>query len=230
MGLIEWILKRLLHLVIKVLSFTYRIVIIDEGMRELAKSRHPRQAYLLALWHEHLLSGIITQKGQALCSLVSASTEGRLIAYTCHRHGYRTVHGSQNRQGKDKGGFRALIQLYKLVDQGAPAAITVDGSIGPRREVKAGVIDIARRAQASILPFACSANRYWTLKTWDRFQIPKPFATLVIKYGTPISVPPKGSREDLPTFQNLVAEAINEQEAGAKCYWENLGISHGVST
>ncbi|MBI2602854.1 MAG: lysophospholipid acyltransferase family protein [Deltaproteobacteria bacterium] len=225
MSLGEWILKQLLYLLVKTLSLTYKIKVLDEGMRSLAKQHHVRQGYLLAVWHEHLLSSIISQKGQPLCALVSASREGRLIGYVCRRFGYTAVHGSQNRDGKDKGGFRALIKLVKLVEQGSPAALTVDGSVGPRREVKAGVIDIARRAQAAILPFACVPSRYWTLPTWDRFQIPKPFATIVIKYGRPISIPAKLSREDMQTYQSIVADAINKQEMEAQC----LGAKHRES-
>jgi lysophospholipid acyltransferase (LPLAT)-like uncharacterized protein len=33
------------------------------------------------------------------------------------------------------------------------------------------------------------ASNYWSLNTWDRTQIPKPFSTVALTVGAPIEVP-----------------------------------------
>ena len=38
------------------------------------------------------------------------------------------------------------------------------------------------------MPFHIEASRHWTLKSWDRTQIPKPFATVAIAIGEPFDV------------------------------------------
>ena len=38
------------------------------------------------------------------------------------------------------------------------------------------------------LPFSISMNRYWQLPSWDKIQIPKPFARVVVVIGQPIKV------------------------------------------
>jgi len=39
------------------------------------------------------------------------------------------------------------------------------------------------------VPFHIEARRHWTLRSWDRTQIPKPFSDLAIAIGEPIEVP-----------------------------------------
>ena len=39
-----------------------------------------------------------------------------------------------------------------------------------------------------MLPFHLEASRYWTLRSWDRTQIPKPFATVGLAVGEPFEV------------------------------------------
>jgi lysophospholipid acyltransferase (LPLAT)-like uncharacterized protein len=39
-----------------------------------------------------------------------------------------------------------------------------------------------------VLPFHLEASRHWTLNSWDRTQIPKPFATVSIAMGAPMEV------------------------------------------
>jgi lysophospholipid acyltransferase (LPLAT)-like uncharacterized protein len=39
-----------------------------------------------------------------------------------------------------------------------------------------------------VLPFHLEASRYWTMASWDRTQIPKPFATVGMAMGAPILV------------------------------------------
>jgi lysophospholipid acyltransferase (LPLAT)-like uncharacterized protein len=47
-------------------------------------------------------------------------------------------------------------------------------------------------AQASgnpVVPFHLEADRQWSLRSWDRTQIPKPFATVALAVGEPFDVP-----------------------------------------
>jgi lysophospholipid acyltransferase (LPLAT)-like uncharacterized protein len=48
---------------------------------------------------------------------------------------------------------------------------------------------------AVVIPVSDSARPRRLLSTWDRFQIPGPFARVVIAYGEPFVVPPGSDRE-----------------------------------
>jgi lysophospholipid acyltransferase (LPLAT)-like uncharacterized protein len=40
-----------------------------------------------------------------------------------------------------------------------------------------------------VLPFHLEADRFWTVNSWDRTQIPKPFSTVALVVGEPFHVP-----------------------------------------
>jgi lysophospholipid acyltransferase (LPLAT)-like uncharacterized protein len=54
--------------------------------------------------------------------------------------------------------------------------------------LKSGVIALARLSGAPIVPMAVGASRYWQLRSWDEFRVPKPFARCVMRFGEPIRV------------------------------------------
>jgi lysophospholipid acyltransferase (LPLAT)-like uncharacterized protein len=39
-----------------------------------------------------------------------------------------------------------------------------------------------------VLPFHVEASRAWTLQSWDRTQIPKPFSTVALVVGEPMAI------------------------------------------
>jgi lysophospholipid acyltransferase (LPLAT)-like uncharacterized protein len=47
---------------------------------------------------------------------------------------------------------------------------------------------LARTTGNPVLPFHIETDRHWTLRSWDRTQIPKPFATAAIAIGEPLYV------------------------------------------
>jgi lysophospholipid acyltransferase (LPLAT)-like uncharacterized protein len=79
-------------------------------------------------------------------------------------------------------------------------AITPDGPRGPRYVVQPGVIALALVTGRPIV--AVTFNMRWKIctKSWDRFQIPLPFARCEMVLKEPLFVPPDASesqREEL---------------------------------
>ena len=99
------------------------------------------------------------------------------------RFGYGTARGSTSR-----GGARALVQLRRDCAAGKPAAFTVDGPRGPARVAQPGAVWLAGATGHPILPFHIEADRYWTLRSWDRTQIPKPFSTVASRSASRFAV------------------------------------------
>ena len=58
-----------------------------------------------------------------------------------------------------------------------------------------GVILAAAATGLPVQPVAIAATRGRRLRSWDRFLVPLPFATVHVVYGEPLSVPRRGAPE-----------------------------------
>ena len=168
----------------RLLMMTWRVRVVGMDRRRKAVAENPRGSFILATFHENAIGGVLSHPGQGIAVLCSQSKDGEIVAYLAQRIGLKAVRGSSSRGGKE-----ARDEMLDLVRSGTSAAVTVDGPRGPRRKAKPGIVDIARKSGAPILPICCAADRSWVLhKTWDKTRIPKPFSKLVVFYGDPMSV------------------------------------------
>lgn len=122
--------------------------------------------------------------------LISAHSDGRLIAGVMERVGLKVVTGSSS-----KGGAQALREMIRVVAKGGCIGITPDGPRGPNMVAQAGVIALARATGVPILPISFSAKRVRFLDSWDRMQIVMPFTEGVYAFGAPIVVPRDAEEE-----------------------------------
>lgn len=143
--------------------------------------------YVLAGLHAHQAAMVFFNDEKKLAAMVSRSNDGDLLAPSLRARHVVPIRGSSSRDGRDKGGARALVQMLRFVQNGGVGLITVDGPRGPRNTVNPGIVVLAKRAGAWIVPVALVPHRRWILtRSWDRMQIPKPFARLDAAFGLPI--------------------------------------------
>ncbi len=83
---------------------------------------------------------------------------------------------------------KALLQLVRDMRAGKPAGFTVDGPRGPAEVAQPGAVWLAKATGNPVLPFHLEASASWTLRSWDRTQIPKPFSTVAIAIGEPMPI------------------------------------------
>ena len=146
-----------------------------------------RQPHVMAFWHGRILPGhrCLPRPRHRRSSPARTSTASGSRA-SSRASAYGTARGSTSR-----GGVRALraadARRWRRAD---PTAFTVDGPRGP------GAAGAARRRLAGagapaapILPFHIEARAHWTLRSWDRTQMPKPFARVTVCIGAPLVVP-----------------------------------------
>ena len=138
---------------------------------------------ILALWHGRILAATLYWRDRGIVALTSANFDGEWTARLMARFGYRAARGSTSR-----GGSRALVQLRRELATGHPVAFTVDGPRGPARVVQTGAVWLAGATGQPILPFHIEADRYWTTRSWDGAQIPRPFSRIAVAIGTPLSI------------------------------------------
>jgi lysophospholipid acyltransferase (LPLAT)-like uncharacterized protein len=92
-------------------------------------------------------------------------------------------------------------------------AVVPDGPRGPAGRVSRGVVALAVRTGAPVVPVAFAARPAWHLSSWDRFLIPLPFARCALALGRPLRV----EREvDLDAARTALARALDETTAVAE--------------
>jgi lysophospholipid acyltransferase (LPLAT)-like uncharacterized protein len=171
-------------------SWRTRLVTDVEGVRG---------PVIFCVWHNRLALcmkayyrfGTSRWPAPGLAALVSASKDGALLSRVLKYFKVSPVRGSSSRRGR-----QALLELTKHIQDGYNAAITPDGPKGPKYKVQEGVLALAQITGATIIPVSAKVNRKWTLKSWDAFQIPKPFAACEIHLNKPIHVPREASDEE----------------------------------
>jgi lysophospholipid acyltransferase (LPLAT)-like uncharacterized protein len=139
---------------------------------------------IMAFWHGRILPATYYFRRRGIVVITSENFDGEWIAGIIERFGYGAARGSTSR-----GGGKALLQLTRDLAAGKPAGFTVDGPRGPAGVAQPGAVWLARVTGHPVLPFHLEADRHWTLKSWDRTQIPKPYATVAISMGEPFDVP-----------------------------------------
>ena len=146
---------------------------------------------IFCLWHNRLaLSMVVHRKyPRKLAALISASKDGALLSAVLRKFGVLAVRGSSSRRGP-----QALLELTSQAERGHDVAITPDGPRGPRYVVQEGVISLAQVTGLSIVPVTWNTSRKICVKSWDRFQIPLPFARCEMVLNQPIVVP-RGASE-----------------------------------
>ncbi len=78
---------------------------------------------------------------------------------------------------------QALIELTTWAERGYDLAITPDGPRGPCYQIQDGVTSLAQLTGLPIVPVSFNLNWKIRVKSWDRFQIPLPFARCEIAVG-----------------------------------------------
>jgi lysophospholipid acyltransferase (LPLAT)-like uncharacterized protein len=164
---------------------------------------------ILALWHGRILSATLYFRDRGIVAMTSENFDGEWVAQLMRRFGYAAARGSTSR-----GGARALVQLRRELDRGRPVAFTVDGPRGPARVVQPGAAWLAGATGHPVVPFHIEASKYWTVRSWDRHQVPKPGSDVAIAIGPAIEV--SGSDEPSVTAgQQAIAIALDRLEREA---------------
>jgi hypothetical protein len=147
----------------------------------------PQEPVIFAFWHGDLLLQPYLyyqfRKRPKAKVLISDHFDGQIIARIMTFFNLGTIHGSTTR-----GGAKVLIQGLKSLSDGYDIGITPDGPKGPRYTVSDGVVVMAQKRQAKVIVYSCVPSRYWQLRSWDRFMIPKPFCTLNFYASEPLDL------------------------------------------
>jgi lysophospholipid acyltransferase (LPLAT)-like uncharacterized protein len=194
--------------VVRLLIATLRIRIDDRC--GVLSSAEPRVIW--AFWHNRLMLipyvRMMAKARPKAGALTSASKDGEILAVFLKRFNLQPVRGSSSRRGA-----AALIEMIRMIESGFDFGITPDGPRGPRYSFNPGSITLAQKTGAKIVPIHVRYSKYWRLKSWDGFMIPKPFSRVEVTLLPYETVQPTDNEETFEAERNRIAAILrNGQE------------------
>jgi hypothetical protein len=211
-----WIVPRLTALVLAAIGSTLRFeVIAEEG----AVPATPPARGIFCFWHRCTLpAGWYFRKFR--CSImISQSFDGELIARTLGLLGYNSVRGSSSR-----GGVAGLIAMREVLALGMPVVFTADGPRGPIYQTKIGPVKLAQVTREPIGSFYLLPERAWTMHSWDRFLVPKPFSRVVVSWARSVDPPAADAdNEALEVKRQELNAALERARLRAEQHLAGLG-------
>lgn len=160
---------------------------------------------IYVFWHDRIFAGTYFFRHRRIVVITSRSFDGEYIARFIQRFGYGAVRGSSTR-----GGVAALVELIRVMRAGLPAAFSIDGPRGPRYVAKAGACLLAKKTGNPMMPFVVETEKYWTIDSWDRLQIPKPFSRARVFICAPIYVSGDANEMEIEDKRTELQKALDE--------------------
>lgn len=176
-----------------------------KGLEHLEVIESEGKAPILCVWHDRLFAGTYFLRGRGIVVITSQSRDGEYIARFLRRFGFSTVRGSSTR-----GGVKALVEMIRLMRAGHAMAFTVDGPRGPRYESKSGAVLLAKKTGNPMVPFSVECEHYWTIGSWDRLQIPKPFTRARFAVADPIYVSSTANDDEIERKRLELQNTLND--------------------
>ena len=146
--------------------------------------------------------------------IISNSNDGDIQNDVVLKLGYKTIRGSTAREG-----VRAALQGVKKLKEGETMAITPDGPRGPSGVVQGGVMLMAGKSGAGLVPVGISAQKAWYARSWDKYMMPKPFSKARMIFGDPIIVPEGSSEAEVEEIRLKLEAEIHRLQTVADT-WE----------
>ena len=173
----SWFIQIILFLI----SRSSRIRIVgEENLKRIEKEK---QRVIFAFWHGNYTLLLTSLRTKNAVALVHLSFRGNYIAQLASALNYRIV--------RTPGGGRSILEFVKAIKQGYSGFVAVDGPQGPPHKTKPGIIYIARKAGAKIVPLTVESRRGLVLGgRWDNHFIPLPFNNIIVRVGKSIDVKP----------------------------------------
>ena len=115
--------------------------------------------------------------------VLSWHRDAEIAAQAVRRFGVAVTRGSEARGWM--GAVRGLLEAHA---RGEDLVVVPDGPRGPRHEAKEGVVQLARATRLPVVAIGIAAAPARRLRSWDRLQVPRPFARVALVVGAPIRV------------------------------------------
>ncbi len=195
-----------LHVLVRLIGNTLKLQ--TEGWERYRDHDGP---VIFCAWHGRSFFGTLVFRDLGYWVIISQSRDGEMQNTIFRRFGFKSIRGSTGRDGA-----RVAIEGIRTLRTGAKMALAPDGPRGPSGEVQDGILLMAQKSGALIVPMGMSAQRRWIAKSWDRFVLPKPFSKAIVIFAEAIRVPAKTTPEEFANLRKQLKESLDGAEALAE--------------
>lgn len=206
-----YVLSSLIYGLARTLGRTIRLEV--QGFEKVKDLPHGK---IYAGWHGVTLIPANFLKGRGAWVIISHSRDGEMQSRIFSKFGFQIIRGSTGR-----GGERALVESIRVLRKGGEMAMTPDGPRGPSGVVQPGVVMMARKSGAALIPVGISAKPAWRAPTWDRYLVPYPFAKGIFAFGEPIYLSENADEEEQERVRLQLEEAIHAMQTDVE---RQLGV------
>ena len=195
-------------------NFAYGLMHLQESFTHIKSYNEPKmKPCIYAMWHKNqfLCHGI--EDKAHLSIQISTSLDGEIIAQIVERMGFKVVRGSAER----RGAVQSTMQMITRLNEGESVAMMVDGPRGPLHKVKSGVVKLAQKTGAPIIPahWYSPQKTFITLPSWDKMRTPFGDCKILNLYGDPIYVKPDATDEEILKIKEEIKNQLFALEAKA---------------
>jgi len=176
--------------------------------------RNAGKRMILTIWHGRIFMSTYHFRGRGVVVMTSQNRDGDYIARVIERFGYGAARGSSTR-----GSLGATVECLRAMKNGRDLGLTIDGPLGPRYVAKPGAAYLARKSGNPIVPFNISVDKKWVMRSWDHFQIPKPFSRAVVLFGDPIFVDANATDEQIQAAEARLQRSLDDLRDRADSWW-----------
>ncbi|MEZ5347197.1 MAG: lysophospholipid acyltransferase family protein [Pyrinomonadaceae bacterium] len=200
-----------LYSVMNLLGKTIRFDLSEQssehlGWQTMKQFTNDKPLCIAVFWHDRILLTTYFWRFSNYAAMVSESFDGEYIARVSQRFGHGIARGSSSRGGTSA--LRRMIGLLKK--EKFSLTLTIDGPRGPRYEVKAGALLLAKTTGVPIVPILIQPRKFWTMNSWDKLQIPKPFTTAKVFVADPLFISRDSDSEELENSRKEVQRILDE--------------------
>jgi lysophospholipid acyltransferase (LPLAT)-like uncharacterized protein len=203
------------YLLIKIIGRTIKYE--TDNWENFQKIERAGKIPIYAFWHDRIFAGTYFFRNRGIVVITSQSFDGEYIARFIQRLGYGAVRGSSTR-----GGVGALVEMIRLMKKGLPMGFTVDGPKGPRYVAKTGAVLLAKKTGNPMMPFVVETEKYWTINSWDKMQIPKLFTHAKIFIAEPIYVAADADDAEIENKRRELQMRLDESVERGKQWRESV--------
>ena len=184
--------RHIIPIVLKLLHTSLRISVTPRHIQL------PDHGAIIAFWHGNMITGWLLAKSlfpkKQITAVVSMSEDGNMLANTLEQLGFSLIRGSSS-----KGGDEVKSAMQQALQKGDIIVLTPDGPRGPANQFKFGTLRLASENRYPLIFAAISHANPWKLKSWDQFEIPKPFSKTTVKLHL-IDLPEFKNKEELQSY------------------------------
>ena len=212
-------IARLVHFYIYFVYKTSKIIIKGD-FENILKYVNSGKGIILFTWHGRIimsppeLNRLFKKQiknGKKMKVLASLHRDGKIASQIMSTFNLEVIEGSsiKNKKGRSKSNnsLTSIRHIMKSLSNGNICVLAADGPRGPKFKMITKVVELVKKTNTAIAYASLSYKHKKQFNTWDEFQLPYPFNTIIIEYGKLLQ--PK-INDDLDVLNKKLEDGLNK--------------------